>query len=61
MFYTLHGHKGGPTTSAVFSPNSDFFATAGSDAQVMVWKSNLDSVAQVARDYEFSIDFVCAD
>jgi WD40 repeat protein len=38
----LHGHKGGPTTTAVFSPQGDFFATGGSDSQVMVWKSNFD-------------------
>ena len=51
MFYTLHGHKNGPTTAAVFSPNGDFFATGGSDSQVMVWKSNFDSV-----DANFALD-----
>ncbi|KAH6569124.1 hypothetical protein BASA61_009517 [Batrachochytrium salamandrivorans] len=44
LFYTLHGHKNGPTTTAVFSPDGDYFATGGSDAQVMVWKSNFDQV-----------------
>lgn len=43
LFYTLHGHKNGPTTTAVFSPSGDFFATGGSDSQVMVWKSNFDT------------------
>ncbi|KAL7750804.1 hypothetical protein RI367_003761 [Sorochytrium milnesiophthora] len=42
LLYTLHGHKTSlPTTAAVFSPHADFFATAGADAQVLVWKSNL--------------------
>lgn len=44
--YTLHGHKQGPTTSAVFSPGGDFFATGGSDSQVMVWKSNFLDIAK---------------
>ncbi|TPX30416.1 hypothetical protein SmJEL517_g06016 [Synchytrium microbalum] len=51
LFYTLHGHKNGPTTSASFSANGDFFATGGSDSQVMVWKSNFDSV-----DADFALD-----
>ncbi|KAI8805296.1 WD40-repeat-containing domain protein [Cladochytrium replicatum] len=42
LFYTLHGHKLGPTTAAVFAPDGDTFATAGTDAMVMVWKSNFD-------------------
>ncbi|KAJ3326605.1 hypothetical protein HDU76_012778 [Blyttiomyces sp. JEL0837] len=42
LFYTLHGHKHGPTTAGTFSPDGDFFATGGSDAQVMVWRSNFD-------------------
>ncbi|KAI9098197.1 WD40-repeat-containing domain protein [Phlyctochytrium arcticum] len=44
LFYTLHGHKHGPTTTAVFSPQGDYFASGGSDSQVMVWKSNFDSL-----------------
>lgn len=44
LFYTLHGHKNGPTTTAVFSPRGLFFATGGSDSQVMVWKSNFDTI-----------------
>jgi WD40 repeat protein len=46
LFYTLHGHKGGATTAGVFSAKSDFFATGGSDSQVMVWKSNFDSIVK---------------
>ncbi|KAJ3037002.1 POC1 centriolar protein A [Rhizophlyctis rosea] len=49
LFYTLHGHKQGPTTSAVFSPKGDFFATGGSDAQVMVWKSNFDEISKLVE------------
>ncbi|KAJ3055835.1 POC1 centriolar protein A [Rhizophlyctis rosea] len=52
LFYTLHGHKQGPTTSAVFSPQGDFFATGGSDAQVMVWKSNFDEISKLADEQE---------
>ncbi|KAI8898564.1 WD40-repeat-containing domain protein [Globomyces pollinis-pini] len=52
LFYTLHGHKGGPTTSAVFSPNGDFFATGGSDSQVMVWKSNFDQIDKLDIEYD---------
>ncbi len=47
MLYTLYGHKNGPTSAAVFSPAGDFFATGGSDSLVMVWKSNLDSLAKL--------------
>jgi centriolar protein POC1 len=50
LFYTLHGHKHGPTTAAVFSPQGDFFATGGSDSQVMVWKSNFDSAFRLGTD-----------
>ncbi|KAJ3006890.1 POC1 centriolar protein A, partial [Thoreauomyces humboldtii] len=52
LFYTLHGHKNGPTTAAAFSPQGDFFATGGSDAQVMVWKSNFDTVSQMVEEEE---------
>ncbi|KAI8929630.1 WD40-repeat-containing domain protein [Entophlyctis helioformis] len=44
LFYTLHGHKFGATTTAVFSPTGNYFATGGSDSQVMVWKSNFDEI-----------------
>ncbi|KAJ3203926.1 POC1 centriolar protein A [Entophlyctis luteolus] len=50
LFYTLHGHKHGPTTAAVFSPEGAFFATGGSDAQIMVWKSNFDSGVALNSD-----------
>lgn len=42
LFYTLHGHQG--QASAVnFSPNGSFFASGGSDNQVLVWKTNFDT------------------
>jgi centriolar protein POC1 len=44
LFYTLHGHKHGATTATAFSPTGDYFATGAADAQVMVWKSNFDSL-----------------
>ncbi|KAI9203679.1 WD40-repeat-containing domain protein [Polychytrium aggregatum] len=50
LFYTLYGHKHGPTTAAVFSPTGDYFATGGSDSQVMVWKSNFDETQSSAED-----------
>ncbi|KAJ3172707.1 POC1 centriolar protein A [Geranomyces variabilis] len=50
LFYTLHGHKNGPTTAATFSPRGDYFATGGSDSQVMVWKSNFDDVTRMVED-----------
>ncbi|KAJ3300771.1 POC1 centriolar protein A [Borealophlyctis nickersoniae] len=50
LFYTLHGHKHGPTTAAVFSPQGDYFATGGSDSQVMVWKSNFDEIARLGEE-----------
>ena len=46
LFYTLHGHKDGPTTTAAFSPRGDYFSTGGSDSQVMVWKTNFDALLQ---------------
>lgn len=39
----VSANQKGATTSAVWSPSGDFFATAGTDSQVMVWKSNFDS------------------
>ncbi|ORY33863.1 WD40 repeat-like protein [Rhizoclosmatium globosum] len=50
LFYTLHGHKNGPTTAAAFSPEGAFFATGGSDAQLMVWKSNFDAGVPLTAD-----------
>jgi centriolar protein POC1 len=42
-FYTLHGHKG-PVMDASFSPSGEFFASVGADEQVLVWKTNFDSI-----------------
>lgn len=41
LMYTLHGHEGA-TSSACFSPGGEFFASAGADEQVMVWRTNFD-------------------
>ncbi|KAL2911719.1 hypothetical protein HK105_208820 [Polyrhizophydium stewartii] len=56
LFYTLHGHKHGATTAAVFSPTGSYFATAGSDSQVMVWKSNFDLVDALDGPINFGAD-----
>jgi centriolar protein POC1 len=58
LFYTLHGHKNGQTTTAIFSKTGDFFATGGSDSQVMVWKSNFDTVADGLENEFFGIYFL---
>ena len=50
MLYTLHGHKHGATSAAVFSHTGDYFASAGSDSQVMVWKSNLSEYANIKNN-----------
>jgi hypothetical protein len=42
LYYTLHGHKSA-STDAVFSPDSQFFATAGADNLVMLWRSHFGS------------------
>jgi centriolar protein POC1 len=41
LFYTLHGHEGA-SMGVAFSPAGDYFASAGADEQVMVWKTNFD-------------------
>lgn len=51
ILYTLYGHEGA-STSAAFSPCGDYFTTGGSDAVVMVWKSNLEE-----NEQEFIEDF----
>lgn len=43
LLYTLHGHQG-PATTVAFSRTGEYFASGGSDEQVMVWKSNFDTV-----------------
>ena len=42
--YTLYGHEG-PTTTAAFSPLGDFIISGGADQNLVIWKSNLNSVA----------------
>jgi centriolar protein POC1 len=43
ILYSLYGHEGA-ANAVGFSPNGDFFTTAGSDAIVMCWKSNLNEL-----------------
>lgn len=43
LLYTLHGHQG-PATTVAFSRTGEYFASGGSDEQVMVWKSNFDVI-----------------
>ena len=43
IFYTLHGHQG-PSLSVAFSKGGEYFASAGTDEQVMVWKTNFDQI-----------------
>ncbi|NXK67356.1 POC1B protein, partial [Sylvietta virens] len=46
LLYTLHGHKG-PVLCVAFSKGGDKFASGGVDAQVLLWKTNFDTL-----DYE---------
>ena len=39
--YTIYGHEG-PTNCAEFSPLGDFILTGGQDANIVIWKSNLN-------------------
>ena len=41
LMYTLHAHEG-CVNGVGFSPAGDYFASAGVDEQVMVWKTNFD-------------------
>lgn len=43
LFYTLHGHQG-PCTAVAFSKSGEYFASGGSDEQVLVWKTNFDQL-----------------
>uniref|UniRef100_A0A8D0C4B7 POC1 centriolar protein homolog B n=1 Tax=Salvator merianae TaxID=96440 RepID=A0A8D0C4B7_SALMN len=42
LLYTLHGHEG-PVLSVAFSKSGDTFASGGTDAQVLLWKTNFDA------------------
>nr|XP_030116894.3 POC1 centriolar protein homolog B isoform X3 [Taeniopygia guttata] len=46
LIYTLHGHKG-PVLCVAFSKGGENFASGGVDAQVLLWKTNFDTL-----DYE---------
>ncbi|XP_058660814.1 POC1 centriolar protein homolog B isoform X1 [Ammospiza caudacuta] len=46
LIYTLHGHKG-PVLCVAFSKGGESFASGGVDAQVLLWKTNFDTL-----DYE---------
>ena len=41
IMYTIYGHEG-PTNCAEFSPLGDFILTGGQDANIVIWKSNLN-------------------
>ncbi|XP_057237115.1 LOW QUALITY PROTEIN: POC1 centriolar protein homolog B [Malurus melanocephalus] len=43
LIYTLHGHKG-PVLCVAFSKGGEKFASGGTDAQVLLWKTNFDSL-----------------
>uniref|UniRef100_A0A8C2F9S5 POC1 centriolar protein homolog B n=1 Tax=Cyprinus carpio TaxID=7962 RepID=A0A8C2F9S5_CYPCA len=43
LIYTLHGHKG-PVLAVAFSRDGDLFASGGADSQVLMWKTNFDSL-----------------
>ncbi|KAG1939170.1 POC1 centriolar protein A [Pimephales promelas] len=43
LIYTLHGHKG-PVLAVTFSRDGDLFASGGADSQVLMWKTNFDSL-----------------
>ena len=41
--YTLKGHANGTSvTSVTFSSNGEFFASGGTDQQLLMWKTNFD-------------------
>lgn len=41
--YTLKGHANGTSvTSVTFSSNGEFFASGGTDHQLLMWKTNFD-------------------
>lgn len=49
ILYTLYGHEG-PANSVNFSPSGDYFTSGGSDAVIMIWKSNLNQFEQELID-----------
>jgi len=51
LLYTLYGHKNGPTLATTFSKDGDYFATAGCDEQVLLWKSNLKDTFDSNENY----------
>ncbi|MGH0120333.1 UNVERIFIED_CONTAM: hypothetical protein FKN15_064793 [Acipenser sinensis] len=42
LIYTLHGHQG-PVFTVAFSRGGEYFASGGTDAQVLLWKTNFDA------------------
>ncbi|KFO54690.1 POC1 centriolar protein B, partial [Corvus brachyrhynchos] len=43
LIYTLHGHQG-PVLCVAFSKGGEKFASGGADAQVLLWKTNFDTL-----------------
>ncbi|NXY60365.1 POC1B protein, partial [Callaeas wilsoni] len=43
LIYTLHGHQG-PVLCVAFSKGGEKFASGGTDAQVLLWKTNFDTL-----------------
>ncbi|NXY02285.1 POC1B protein, partial [Pteruthius melanotis] len=43
LIYTLHGHQG-PVFCVAFSKGGEKFASGGADAQVLLWKTNFDTL-----------------
>ncbi len=44
LFYTMCGHQGGVFCTH-FSPDGEYFSTAGHDTNVLVWKTNIDQTS----------------
>lgn len=47
--YTLHSHKNVPVTAIGFSDTGHHFASGGADGQLMLWKSNFDTIDKVVN------------
>lgn len=41
LFYTMCGHQGG-VFAVKFSPDGEYFSSAGHDTNVLVWKTNIE-------------------